>query len=230
MEAEIIQERTQLPCEEVKRLVLLAQQGDLEARNRIVEDSCWIIRAVNQKYGNTEDGFQQGFLGLISAIDKYKVGEKTKFSTYAYFWIEQKIGRYVSKDTYRASHHLIYLFKEMKKFKGTQEEFFKKKGLNEKTIGALRQMGINKELEFTEIYGVRDLSILEEIDRFILRDYLEDIMSQHCTPKEKYILEKIFFSKNKKGMDELSKEFKCTKSYINMEKNRILCKIRSALL
>ena len=40
MDAEIIQERTQLPCEEVKRLVLLAQQGDLEARNRIVEDSC----------------------------------------------------------------------------------------------------------------------------------------------------------------------------------------------
>ena len=130
----------------------------------------------------------------FEVFDKYKIGEKTKFSTYAYFWIEQKIGRYVSKDTYRASHHLIYLFKEMKKFKGTQEEFFKKKGLNEKTIGALRQMGINKELEFTEVYGVRDLSTLEEIDRFILRDYLEDIMSQHCTPKEIYILEKIFFS------------------------------------
>ena len=126
--------RKSLPEDELKGLIKKAQSGDIEARNKIVENSIWLVGTVNSKYGNTEDGFQQGILGLIEAVEKYDMSVETKFSTYAYYWITQKIDRYINKNAYKTSHNLIFLYKELQKFSGTKEEFFIKKKLAPKTI------------------------------------------------------------------------------------------------
>lgn len=218
--------RKSLPEDELKGLIKKAQSGNIEARNKIVENSIWLVGTVNSRYSNTEDGFQQGILGLIEAVEKYDMSVETKFSTYAYYWITQKIDRYINKNAYKTSHNLIFLYKELQKFSGTKEEFFIKKKLAPKTILALEKMSSQSEIEL-EDYNGRDDSTLDEINNFILKDYVDGLLKKYCTEQEEYILRKIFFEEN--GRKELLKEFKCSRQWLNEIKNKILSKLRKAI-
>lgn len=218
--------RKSLSETELRELIKKAQSGDIEARNKVVENSIWLVGTVNSKYNNTEDGFQQGILGLIEAVEKYNMSVETKFSTYAYYWITQKIDRYINKNAYKTSHNLIFLYKELQKFSGTKEEFFIKKKLLPKTILALEKMSSNSEAEL-EDYNNRDNSTIDEINNFILKEYVDSLLKKYCTDKEEYLLRKIFFEE--KGQKELLKEFKCSRQWLNTRKNKILSKLRKAI-
>lgn len=218
--------RKSLSKTELRELIKKAQSGDIEARNKVVENSIWLVGTVNSKYNNTEDGFQQGILGLIEAVEKYNMSVETKFSTYAYYWITQKIDRYINKNAYKTSHNLIFLYKELQKFSGTKEEFFIKKKLLPKTILALEKMSSNSEAEL-EDYNNRDNSTIDEINNFILKEYVDSLLKKYCTDKEEYLLRKIFFEE--KGQKELLKEFKCSRQWLNTRKNKILSKLRKAI-
>lgn len=53
------------------------------------------------KYTNieNEDLIQEGIVGLRIAIDKFDVNRGTKFSTCAYWWIKQRVRRYLEEQT-----------------------------------------------------------------------------------------------------------------------------------
>lgn len=82
--------------EEQNKLILKAQKGDIEARNRVVEANLPMVF----KMQHNPDCFQEGVFGLIRAVEKFKPELGFKFSTYAYTWIRQKIGRYISDNYY----------------------------------------------------------------------------------------------------------------------------------
>lgn len=220
--------RKELPKAELIELITLAQSGDIEARNKIIEENVWIIGTVNLKYGNTEDGFQQGIFGLIEAIEKYNLKTNTKFSTYAYYWVKQKIDMYVKKDIYKVNTNIIALYKKMNKFIGTKEEFYKKNNIPKKTILALERINSKGEYELTKEYDMKDTNTLEEIDKFLLKEYINNILKKYCTEKEEYIVRKIFFCESEEK--ELAKELGCTRQYINSEKKRILSKLRGVII
>ena len=54
------------------------------------------------KYGSTtipvQDLIAEGNIGLIKAVEKFDTNLKTKFTTYASFWINQKINRYLKEN------------------------------------------------------------------------------------------------------------------------------------
>lgn len=68
-----------------KELLKQAQDGIMEARDLIIEKYWDYVKAINYKYGNSDDGFQEGILGLMKAIEKYNFDYKGKFSSYAYY-------------------------------------------------------------------------------------------------------------------------------------------------
>lgn len=92
-----------------EELAQLYQNGDKPALNRLVEQNKGIVyKLVNKFYVektssiDKEDLEQEGFLGLITAADKYKfdVEHPCKFITYAVYWIYQRIQRFItSKNT-----------------------------------------------------------------------------------------------------------------------------------
>lgn len=45
-----------------------------------------------------QDMKQEGFIGLAMAMDRYEPHYDVSFATYAYWWVRQSIGRYVSKN------------------------------------------------------------------------------------------------------------------------------------
>ena len=65
-------------------------------------------------FSNFEDLKQQGMIGLIKALNNYKVNENTKFSSYAYIWIKGEILDYIRCDkNIKISKELLSLSKEI---------------------------------------------------------------------------------------------------------------------
>lgn len=219
--------KKRLSWEETKNLILEYRKGSIEARDKVIKYNLWVVGAVNLRYGNTEDGFQQGILGLMEALEKYDTNSKTQFSTYAYYWVQQSIYRYINKSAYKASYNLIDLYKKMLKYEGSQNDFFKENNLNKKTISALKRMSSKGEYELEREADMEDEESLQEISRFILKDYVDDLLKRYCTPDEEKLLRAIFFTTH--GESQLARELNCTRQWINAEKHRILSKIRGAV-
>ena len=85
-----------------EELLRLAQQGDLEARDRIYEANIGLIYMVLERFKNTsydyEDLFQVGSIGLLKAIDKFDFSFNVRFSTYAVPMIIGEIKKFLHDD------------------------------------------------------------------------------------------------------------------------------------
>lgn len=90
-----------LTPEEEYNLAVLAQKGDLEAKNQLLLHNLKLVVSIALKNINScvslEDKIQEGNLGLITAIEKFDPTKGYKFSTYATWWIKQKITRSIGE-------------------------------------------------------------------------------------------------------------------------------------
>lgn len=78
-----------------KKYLLLAAQGDQDARNLLIEHNLRLVAHIVKKFENTredsEDLISIGTIGLIKAIESYSDGKGTKLATYAARCIENEI-------------------------------------------------------------------------------------------------------------------------------------------
>jgi len=87
---------------EMMELLHKAQNGDIEARERLVNCNLKLIFNLIQRFSHRgyelEDLFQIGTIGLIKAIDKFDFSFGVKFSTYAVPMIIGEIRRFLRDD------------------------------------------------------------------------------------------------------------------------------------
>lgn len=87
---------------ETKELLVRAQAGDEQARDRLVNCNLRLVFTLIQRFGgrgyDLEDIFQIGTIGLIKAIDKFDLSFDVKFSTYAVPMIIGEIRRFLRDD------------------------------------------------------------------------------------------------------------------------------------
>jgi RNA polymerase primary sigma factor len=92
-----------LTAEEEVALAQRIEQGDLEARERMVTANLRLVISIARRYQGTGlsllDLIQEGVLGLIRAVDKFEWRRGFKFSTYATWWIRQGIQRALASKT-----------------------------------------------------------------------------------------------------------------------------------
>jgi RNA polymerase primary sigma factor len=83
-------------AEEIK-LSKRIEQGDLAAKERMINSNLRLVVSIAKKYQGQElsllDLIQEGIFGLIRAAEKFDWRRGYKFSTYATFWIRQAIQR-----------------------------------------------------------------------------------------------------------------------------------------
>lgn len=88
--------------ESTLQLIKRAQNGDVEARNSIIDNNTGLVWSVVRRFRNrnveTEDLFQIGCIGLIKAVDKFDSSFNVRFSTYAVPMILGEIRRYFRDD------------------------------------------------------------------------------------------------------------------------------------
>lgn len=84
-----------LTSEEEEKYFKLHMNGDKKAREKLIEHNLRLVAHVVRKYystcSNTEDLISVGSIGLIKAIDSYKLGNGTRFATYAAKCIQNEI-------------------------------------------------------------------------------------------------------------------------------------------
>lgn len=104
---------------EILELIRKAKAGDNEATETLIEKYLNAVRKINNKWGGTDDGFQEGILGIYQAIKTYDESYNTKFMTHLYFHIEAKIRKFIDKERYRVPQYVIESIK-----KGEQERLY----------------------------------------------------------------------------------------------------------
>ena len=149
---------------EILELIRKAKAGDNEATETLIEKYLNAVRKINNKWGGTDDGFQEGILGVYQAIKNFDESYNTKFMTHLYFYVEAKIRKYIDKERYRVPQHVI------ENIKKSEQERVYFSGIEDLEIG--------------------DENI--KIDNLENKVLIENLLSC-CTKKERQILDLLFF-------------------------------------
>ena len=131
-----------LTVEEEKDLAELIKNSNgskkQEAKNLFIASNLRLVIKIARSYENLgldlEDLISEGNIGLVSAVDRFDPEKGAKFSTYAGFWIRQRIMRALSNHSsiirmpcYLKQLYLNYL----KYFEAYQEKHDKKPSIKE---------------------------------------------------------------------------------------------------
>ncbi|MCM1534064.1 MAG: sigma-70 family RNA polymerase sigma factor [Corallococcus sp.] len=96
-----------LSQKESNDLLLKISHGDISARNYFINCNLRLVLSLVQRYShkvdNLDDLFQIGCVGLIKAVDNFKVEVGVRFSTYAVPMIVGEIRRYLREGSVRVS-------------------------------------------------------------------------------------------------------------------------------
>ena len=85
--------------ENTKKLIILSQKGDIEARDKLIRENAPLVKSIVKRFLNRgvdyDDLFQVGTIGLLKAISGFDASFDVKFSTYAVPMICGEIKRFV---------------------------------------------------------------------------------------------------------------------------------------
>lgn len=120
-----------LTNEEMVPLFKAYQNGDMEAKDKLVNGNLKLVLSILRKFQranvNMDDLFQIGCVGLIKAVDHFDLSHGVMFSTYAVPLILGEIKRYIRDNTsLRVSRSIKDLAYQILQFK---EEYMNQNGV-----------------------------------------------------------------------------------------------------
>ena len=193
-----------LSKEEEDKYVELMLQGDMDARNKLIEHNLRLVAHIVKKFDSkekmTDDLISIGTIGLIKGIDTYKDNKKTKITTYAARCIQNEILMYFRANQKRNND--VFL---------SDSIGYDKEGNEISLIDVLE--------DNTEDY----VEIINEKDNIqMLKKYLNLL-----TDKEKEIIKKRYGlnGEDEKTQKEIAKELNISRSYVSRIEKRALTKI-----
>ena len=186
-------------------------QGDLSARNRLVEHNLRLVAHIIKKYytqaSNQEDLISIGTIGLIKAVNTFRPDKKIRLATYASRCIENEI--------------LMYLRRNNK----TKLEVSIDEPLNVDWDG--------NELLLSDILGTDEDVIYHGIEDEIEKNLLNTAISRRA-PRERKIVELRYGLTNEDGEEMTQKEVAdlmgISQSYISRLEKKIMKRLKKEIV
>lgn len=199
------------PEEEQELLKRLGTLDDTEVKSILIERNLRLVVYIAKKFDNTgvgvEDLISIGTIGLIKAINTFKLDKKIKLATYASRCIENEI--------------LMYLRRSAK----TKMEVSIDEPLNVDWDG--------NELLLSDILGTEEDIIYRDLEDEVDRELLKKAMSI-LTEREKKIIDLRFGLNNEKGEEMTQKEVAdllgISQSYISRLEKKIMKRLKKEML
>lgn len=156
-----------LSAAEERELLKRIKEGDMEAREALINHNQRFVFAVAKTYAKDErvlDLVSEGTLGLIRAIDTYDMDKDNRFLSYAVWYIRRSIHAYVVNDEMfiqkTNNTKTIYQANKMK------TKFFNENGrfpIEEELMDLLNEAGI-KINDINDLYDLKIMSINTSYD------------------------------------------------------------------
>ena len=197
--------------EERELLEKLEEYDDTEVKSILIERNLRLVVYIAKKFDNTgvgvEDLISIGTIGLIKAINTFKLDKKIKLATYASRCIENEI--------------LMYLRRSSK----TKMEVSIDEPLNVDWDG--------NELLLSDILGTEEDLVYKDLEDEVDRELLKKAMTI-LSDREKTIINLRFGLENEKGVEMTQKEVAdmlgISQSYISRLEKKIMKRLRKEML
>ncbi len=247
-----------LSFEEEQELAQKSSEGDLNARNKLITHNMRLVVSIAKKYKgvglNLSDLIQEGSIGLMKAVEKFKPDKGFKFSTYATYWIRQSISRAIAEQNriIRIPVHKIdlaskikkasqVLTQELKRFP-TDEEVAEYTGVELSKIKDIKKefseplsldIAVSDDEDVTMGDLIADTSISSPLENIINEDrqaQIEKVLST-LDKRESDVLRKRFgLDDNKpRTLAEIGEIYGCTRERIRQIEEKAMRKLRSPM-
>ena len=253
-----IQKTNLLTAEEERALARRIDQGDMAARDRMIESNLRLVVKIAKRYMNRGlpflDLIEEGNLGLIKAVERFKLSKECRFSTYATWWIRQSIERalvnqsrtirlpvHVSDDInklIKITRELVRVFnrepqvKEVADAMGVEPAYVRRlMVLLKKTYSIEHPMGENNDyslidtIEDTSV--VNPLELAEWLNKFQI--IAEMLATLNDNEKEIIALRFGLDDRDPQTLDTIGRQFGVTRERIRQIEAKSLAKLRAML-
>jgi RNA polymerase primary sigma factor len=244
-----------LSAEEERALAERILQGDDEARRRMIESNLRLVVKIAKRYLfrglPLSDLIEEGNIGLIKAVERFSPAKKSRFSTYAAWWIRQSIERalanqahiirlpmHISSDLNKLARVVRSLFNQLKREPSNEEiagimkvkpryiEGLKKVVYRTYSIESPVGRGTDYSLKNTihDQDSYRPFSILENIERFEkVSSWLEQLSEQQ---KRVIVLRYGLDDGDPQTLEAIGKRFGITRERVRQVEAKALGKLR----
>jgi RNA polymerase sigma factor RpoS len=244
-----------LTFEQEQALAKRIEQGDQEARAKMIEANLRLVVAIGKKYINRglqfSDIIEEGNLGLIRAVEKFKYERGFKFSTYASWWIRQSIERAIVNQTrtIRLPVHIAEIVnsymratRQLTQALGREpqiEEIAKKMKVTIEKVRSISQV-VRETYSLDMLIGDQEEDTLKDIlqdsnalspasvsDEIRRREHIDEWLQQ-LTVSERKVIE-LRFGLNDgepKTLDSIGKDFGITRERVRQIETQALNKLR----
>jgi len=192
-----------LDAVEEKRLLILSQEGDMEARDTLITHNLRLVAHVVKKFSNAgeaDDLISIGTIGLIKGIETFEFGHKCGLATYCGRCIQNEILMHIRCN--RRNKGITSLYEPV----GTDKD--------------------GNEIALIDVLSIKQVSIEEEVEIKILYDAIVEIIEGLKNERDILILKKRY-GIGMAAMTQLmiAEEMGISRSYVSRIEKRAISKV-----